>query len=110
MKIKNIKIYTGLLTLLITGATLTGCYEKKSDLHGDQSEYQQPEHRAEIVNGIPYDEFGNEISLEEFEKKFYKHRAEIVNGIPYDEFGNEISLEEFEKKFHINHEKKSKTK
>lgn len=81
MKIKKIRIYTGLLALLITGATLTGCHEKKSDLHGDQSEYQQPEHRAEIVNGIPYDEFGNEISLEEFEKKF-----------------------------HINHEKKSKTK
>ncbi len=71
MKIKNIKIYTRLLTLLITGVALSGCYEKKSDLHGDQSEYQQLEHRAEIVNGIPYDEFGNEISLEEFEKKFY---------------------------------------
>ena len=81
MKIKKIRIYTGLLALLITGATLTGCHEKKSDLHGDQSEYQQPEHRAEIVNGISYDEFGNEIPLEEFEKKF-----------------------------HINYEKKSKTK
>ena len=68
MKIKKIRIYTGLLTLLITGATLTGCHKKKSDLYGDQSEYQQPEHRAEIVNGIPYDEFCNESRNESNER------------------------------------------
>ncbi len=87
MKIKNIKIYTVLLTLLITGATLTGCHEK-------QSKYPDGPYRAQRRDGICYDENGNIISLEEYVKKFFR-----------DENGNSISIEEYEEMFHYDEKK-----
>lgn len=82
MKIKNIRIYASLLALLITGATLTGC-------HAKQAEYPDGPYRAQIRNGICYDENENIISLEEYIEKFIR-----------DENGKPVSVEEYKEMFH----------
>lgn len=86
-KIKNIRIYSCLLVLIIAGTTLTGCHTK-------QSEYQSEPYRAQMRNGVCYDENGNIISLEEFIEKFY-----------HDENGKPISIEEFKEMHKIDSQK-----
>ena len=86
-KIKNIRIYSSLLALIIAGATLTGCHTK-------QSEYQSEPYRAQMRNGVCYDENGNIISLEEYIEKFY-----------HDENGKPISIEEYNEMHKIDSQK-----
>ena len=76
-KIKKIRIYSSLLTLIIAGATLTGCHTK-------QAEYQSEPYRAQMRNGVCYDENEKPISLEEFIEKFH-----------HDENGKTILIEEY---------------
>ena len=87
MKIKNIRIYSRLLTISLVAATLTGCHTK-------QAEYQSGPYRAQMRDGICYDENGNIISLEEYIEKFF-----------HDENGKPISIEEYNEMHKIDSQK-----